>query len=177
VIFLGTEDSPIRAWADDDPSIAVLHGHRQILTVDEIEKFALCINVHISLLPYNRGADPNLWSHLDGTPAGVTIHVVDAGVDTGPIIAQRRVTFPSDATLATSYAQLQETAVALFAETWPAIKAGTYVSTPQPAGGTSHRSADRARVMHLLHKGWDTPIADLAKARAELALGRALFKL
>ena len=31
------------------------------------------INLHISFLPFNRGYYPNLWSHQEGTPSGVTI--------------------------------------------------------------------------------------------------------
>lgn len=46
------------------------------------------MNLHISYLPWNKGADPNFWSCIDGTPAGVTLHHIDAGVDTGDIIAQ-----------------------------------------------------------------------------------------
>lgn len=49
------------------------------------------INLHISYLPYNRGADPNLWSWLDGTPHGVTIHLMDETIDTGDILVQREI--------------------------------------------------------------------------------------
>lgn len=44
------------------------------------------INLHISYLPWNRGVSPNIWSFIDNTPIGVTIHQVDAGFDTGKII-------------------------------------------------------------------------------------------
>src|SRR5688572_9082774 len=40
------------------------------------------INLHTGFLPYNRGAHPNVWSIVEGTPAGATLHWVDAGVDT-----------------------------------------------------------------------------------------------
>ena len=53
-----------------------------------------CINLHPALLPYNRGAHPNIWSIIDRTPAGATLHYIDEGVDTGDIIAQRSV--PAD---------------------------------------------------------------------------------
>src|SRR5688500_18212289 len=47
-----------------------------------------CVNLHPALLPYNRGAYPNVWSIVDGTPAGATLHWIDRGVDTGDVIAQ-----------------------------------------------------------------------------------------
>ena len=44
-------------------------------------------------MPYNRGSHPNFWSFVENTPAGVTIHEVDEGVDTGKIINQKQIVF------------------------------------------------------------------------------------
>ena len=61
----------------------ISYGYRHILKKDLIEMFPRKIaNLHISLLPWNRGADPNLWSFLEDTPKGVTIHYIDCSVDT-----------------------------------------------------------------------------------------------
>jgi methionyl-tRNA formyltransferase len=50
------------------------------------------LNVHPSLLPKYRGADPIFWAMVkDEKATGVTIHWMDAGVDTGPILAQCEV--------------------------------------------------------------------------------------
>ena len=51
------------------------------------------LNLHISYLPFNRGTHPNFWSFVDGTPAGVTIHEVEKGIDTGPILFQKKIRF------------------------------------------------------------------------------------
>jgi methionyl-tRNA formyltransferase len=184
ILFLGREDSPVlahlravadgvlalapdapltaAALADVAPAWVVSHGYRRILRPDVLDVLPdRVINLHIALLPYNRGADPTLWSVLEDTPAGVTIHHVDAGVDTGDVIAQRRVELADDDTLATAYARLQDAMAALFAETWPAIAGGTAGRRPQAPGGTAHRVADRAAVEHLLTDGWDTPVAAL----------------
>lgn len=49
-----------------------------------------CVNLHPAPLPLYRGISPTFWMLARGeTVAGVTLHVVDAGLDTGPIIAQR----------------------------------------------------------------------------------------
>lgn len=51
-----------------------------------------CLNVHPSLLPANRGPDPLFWTLRNGdAEAGVTVHVMDEGLDSGPILAQRPV--------------------------------------------------------------------------------------
>lgn len=117
------------------------------------------INLHISLLPWNRGADPNLWSFLEDTPKGVTIHYMDSGVDTGDIIVQREITFDcSDHTLATTYATLNKEIVALFRSVWAEIAGGKCTRTPQPRKGTCHRTTDKEKYEHLLVNGWDTPV-------------------
>jgi methionyl-tRNA formyltransferase len=60
------------------------------------------INVHPSLLPDGRGPEPIFWAFRRGLAAtGVTLHLMDEGLDTGPIIEQRAITIPSDATMIT----------------------------------------------------------------------------
>src|SRR5260370_21193246 len=51
-----------------------------------------CLNVHPSLLPANRGPDPLFWTFRQGDDAtGVTVHLMDAGLDSGPILLRRRI--------------------------------------------------------------------------------------
>ncbi len=48
-----------------------------------------CLNVHPSLLPANRGPEPLFWTFREGSErTGVTIHLMNEGMDTGPIVAQ-----------------------------------------------------------------------------------------
>jgi methionyl-tRNA formyltransferase len=64
------------------------HGYRHIIKPSVLDRLPRrAVNLHISYLPWNRGADPNLWSFIENTPKGVSIHYLDAGVDTGDIIA------------------------------------------------------------------------------------------
>jgi len=146
----------------DGVDLVVSYGYRHILKKNVLNRFPRrIINLHISLLPFNRGTDPNLWSFLEDTPKGVTIHYIAEGVDTGDVLAQQGVTFPPDATLRSTYEELSRATEDLFREVWPEIRSGRRRSFPQPEGGSCHRMRDRARFEHLLTQGWDTPVAQL----------------
>lgn len=185
VLFLGPEGSPILAHLTESgedvhattdpldpegirrahPEFLVSHGYRHIIKPDVLALVLdRAINLHIAYLPWNRGADPNLWSWIDDTPKGVTIHYIDEDVDTGDIIAQREVRFGHGETLASSYASLRAEMLRLFVEQWPSIRRGDCDRRPQRGQGSVHRLADRARVEHLLVAGWDTPVEALAAA-------------
>jgi methionyl-tRNA formyltransferase len=140
----------------------VSYGYQFIIKNDVIALYPnKIVNLHISYLPWNRGTDPNMWSFLEGTPKGVTIHYIDANIDTGEILAQEKVPYESDDTLRTSYERLSDRIEKLFMRVWPAIRSGQATTFSQPAGGSFHMSRERAAVEHLLHSGWDTPVADL----------------
>ena len=146
----------------------VSHGYRHIIKQSDLDRFPRrAVNLHISYLPWNRGADPNLWSFIENTPKGVSIHYLDAGIDTGDIIAQKLVEFGLGETLRTTYARLQAEIAQLFAGHWSRICAGTCHAVKQKGAGSFHRIADHKKVVHVLTKGWDTPIDDLEKAGAE----------
>ena len=72
-------------------SLIVSFGYRYILSEEFISKAPPIVNLHISFLPFNRGSHPNFWSHSEGSPSGVTIHLIDKGVDTGPYLFQKEV--------------------------------------------------------------------------------------
>jgi len=138
----------------------VSYGYRYILQRPIVSRFERrAINLHIAFLPWNRGADPNLWSYLEDTPKGVSIHLIDEGLDTGDILAQLELPLGNDETLRSSYDKLCREIENLFKRHWPAIRAGELRGTPQAPGGTFHRKADRKPYEHLLVRGWDTPVA------------------
>jgi methionyl-tRNA formyltransferase len=47
----------------------------------------------LSYLPFNRGAHPNFWSFIENTQAGVSIHKINKGIDTGNIILRKKINF------------------------------------------------------------------------------------
>jgi len=108
------------------------------------------INLHPAYLPYNRGAYPNVWSIVEGTPAGVTLHYIDVGVDTGDIIAQQEVPIEPVDTGETLYHKLERACVALFKETWPLLRSGQVPRVPQRREeGTFHLTQDVEQIDHI----------------------------
>jgi len=106
-----------------------------------------CINLHTAYLPYNRGAYPNVWCIIDQTPAGVTLHYVDEGIDTGDIICQRKVPILCTDTGETLYHKLETAGLHLLRESWPDIRAGRIERSPQfRESGTSHKAGDTAQI-------------------------------
>jgi len=106
-----------------------------------------CLNLHPAFLPYNRGQYPNVWSIVEGTPSGVTLHYIDEGIDTGDIVAQRAVLVEPQDTGETLYRKLEQESVALFQKEWPRVCAGQASRTPQVReGGTYHKTRDVERI-------------------------------
>lgn len=144
--------------ASERPDWLISFGYRHLIPqsiLDVVEGRA--INLHISMLPWNRGADPNLWSWLEDTPKGVTIHWMTAGLDRGDVIAQRPVELVPQLTLRQSYEALMSNVSELFADVLPQILAGVVDRCPQAPGGSYHRSSDKDRHKDAMPFGWDTP--------------------
>jgi methionyl-tRNA formyltransferase len=127
---------------DADIAVSILFGY--VLTAEFIRSFPRgCINLHPALLPHNRGAFPNVWSIVSKTPAGVTLHYIDEGIDTGDIIAQQEVPVEITDTGASLYGKLENASLELFKKYWPSVRAGSCGRLPQRAGaGSSHRARD-----------------------------------
>jgi len=132
-----------------DIGLSVLFGY--ILRPEFLLLFSEgVINVHLAYLPYNRGAYPNVWSILDGTPAGVTLHYVDSEIDTGDLIAQQEIPIEPLDTGKTLYHKLERLCVALFKEKWPLIRSGQVSRVPQrTGGGTFHLTKNVEQIDHI----------------------------
>lgn len=74
------------------PNLLVLAGYMRLLPQEFITGFSPIINVHPSLLPAFPGKDAPGQAIARGVKlSGCTVHLVDAGMDTGPILLQRAV--------------------------------------------------------------------------------------
>ena len=185
ILFLGPPESPVLEWLQERREnvfsttdklttsyilenkfdFLVSYGYRHILRKDILDLFpGRAINMHISYLPYNRGADPNFWSFIEGTPKGVTIHFLDEGIDTGDLIIQKEVFFENDSspTLGSTYQVLQEEIQKLFFENWDLIKNEKCGRVSQVGEGTMHKVKDKGALLYLMEKdGWNTPVSQL----------------
>lgn len=84
-----------------------------------------CINVHASLLPKYRGAAPINWVIANGErETGVTIMAMDAGMDTGAMLAKRSVTVGDRETAPELTARLSRVGAELLSETLPSVERG-----------------------------------------------------
>lgn len=156
---------PERIWTADqlrDPGTAAqLRALRPDIGVSAFFGFILkpeiihlspcgCINLHSAYLPYNRGWHTNVWPILEGSPAGATIHYIDAGVDAGDIIAQRRMAVEPTDTGGSLHRKITTGLVELFKDAWPLIRQGRNARIPQDhSRATVHRKAELAEISHI----------------------------
>ena len=120
----------IRAYGAE---CAVVVAYGQILPQAFLDAFALgTLNVHASLLPAYRGAAPLQRCLLAGeTRTGVTIMLLDAGMDTGPMLSQREVPIGEDTTFGSLHDEMAQAGAELLLETLREWRAGRLVPVPQ----------------------------------------------
>lgn len=169
---------PVHVWpigpgdvdADIECVLSVLFGYR-LPTAWLNQPSRRAVNIHPGLLPWNRGADPNVWPLVDGSPAGTTIHVMSAEIDEGQVLAQRSVGVQPDDTAETLYRRLEDASFELFVERWPDV-----VDAPgraQTGPGSKHRRADLA---HLDLDDNDLATIDKLRARTFPPYGAELVR-
>ncbi|MAF15380.1 MAG: hypothetical protein CMG93_05315 [Marinomonas sp.] len=124
--------------------LAVSFGYRHIIQPRVLEQAACpVINLHISYLPFNKGAHPNFWSFYEGTPAGVSIHLIDEKIDTGQLLYQQKLSFdPQEHSFASTYQCLKDAIEALFEKHLAALLSKSYTPQTQPAFGTYHAQSE-----------------------------------
>lgn len=143
----------------------ISYGYRHIISGNIIKEYrGRIINLHISYLPWNRGADPNFWSFFDNTPKGVTIHQIEKGLDTGDILFQKEVIFTNlNETLQSTYDKLQHEMEMLFKKNWSNIISGNYklkINNYKKIG-SYHHSREFEKYKELLFNGWQTTIKEI----------------
>lgn len=119
--------------------VAVVAAYGRILPTDVLSAPRLgCVNVHASLLPRWRGAAPIQWAIASGdAETGVCLMQMEAGLDTGPVLALRRTPILPAETSETLQQRLSELGGALVREELPRFLAGGLTPDPQPADGVT----------------------------------------
>jgi len=120
------------------------------------------INVHASLLPRWRGAAPIQRAVLAGdAETGVSIMQMDAGLDTGPVFAERRIAIGPDDDTGTLHDKLAELGADLLVGVLDDIAAGRAQARPQgDAGATYAKKIDKAETQLR----WEQSAAELERA-------------
>ncbi|MDX1378757.1 MAG: methionyl-tRNA formyltransferase [Anaerolineales bacterium] len=134
------QEDAIEQLRDWSPDLIVVAAYGQILKQDvlELPQFG-CVNVHASLLPRWRGAAPINAAILHGDEeTGVTIMKMDAGLDTGPILAKRSVRIKPDDTAGSVFETLSMLGADLLIETLPGYLSGEIQPQPQPEEGATY---------------------------------------
>ncbi|MDI6770181.1 MAG: methionyl-tRNA formyltransferase [Anaerolineales bacterium] len=113
----------LRRWS---PDLIVVAAFGQILRQEvlDLPRYG-CVNIHASLLPRWRGAAPINAAILAGdAETGITIMKMDAGVDSGAMLAQRGIPIAPEDTAGTMFEKLAQLGADLLIETLPAYLSG-----------------------------------------------------
>ena len=145
----------------DDFDLIISFGYRHLIKKNFLNRNKLpIINLHISYLPWNRGSHPNFWSFFDATPSGVTIHLINHGIDTGDIIYQRLVQFnEKEDTFSKTHKRLISELEQLFIDNIENIIMKRFVAKPQIHEGSFHKTSDLPKKF----LGWDSNIKNEIK--------------
>ena len=129
----------MRSSLNLDPGLIVLADYGRLVpsAVLDLPRHG-ALNLHPSLLPRHRGASPIPAAILEGdAETGVTLMRMDEGLDTGPIVATRRVALGGDETAPELEGLLAELGAELLVATLPAWVAGRIDATPQAESGAT----------------------------------------
>lgn len=122
------------------PDLIVVAAYGQILRPNllQIPRYG-CINIHGSLLPRWRGAAPVQAAILAGdAETGITIMLMDAGIDTGDMLSKRALSIADDDTAGSLFDKLAPLGSDLLVETLPKYLSGEIQPQPQPSAGATY---------------------------------------
>lgn len=127
----------LRDW---NPGLIVVAAFGQILRPEVLTLPQHgCVNIHASLLPRHRGAAPIQAAILAGdTETGITIMLMDEGIDTGPMLARRAIEISPADTGGSLFEKLSVMGGELLLETLPRYLNGEIRPQPQPAEGATY---------------------------------------
>lgn len=148
------------------PDKIISYTYRHIIKKDIIDFMPSSIlNLHISYLPWNRGANPNFWSFVDNTPKGVTIHEINEKLDQGRILFQKQILFDEEMeSFVTSYDKLNEEIIKLFIENSEVLLTGKIQGKIAKGQGTYHSVADFMEFTKGNAVDWNSNIAQYKRS-------------
>ena len=116
------EKEGLQKIKDLRPELVVSSGFEHIVPKEIIQiPEKGIVNLHPSYLPHNRGAHPYIWPLIEDTPAGVSVHFMNEGIDEGPVIARKKVEKRPDDDAESLRDRLMKKQVELFKDNWDKI--------------------------------------------------------
>lgn len=127
-------------WPTLKPDVIVVVAYGHILPHWMLTRPPMgCINLHASLLPLYRGAAPINWAIINGEKeTGITIMLMDNGMDTGPILFQKKIVIRPSDTAGTLHDHLSSMGAQLMVSTLKGYASGRIVPREQPKSGESY---------------------------------------
>ena len=141
-----------------DAAVVVAYG--QILPQAALDAPRLgCLNLHASLLPRWRGAAPIQRAIMAGdAETGIAVMQMEAGLDTGPVLAEARIPIGPEDTAGTLHDRLAAMGARLIVPTLAALDAGRASARPQPEDGVTYAAQVEKTEAWI---DWSRPSGDL----------------
>jgi len=154
------EGAAVEQLAGFKPDVIIVAAFGQILprTVLDIPRYG-CLNIHPSLLPRYRGASPVVAAILAGDEVtGVTVMLLDSGLDTGPILAQEKMAISSPDTTGSLSIKLSHMAAEMLPDALRRWTAGEITPRPQNEAEVTYSHAIKKEDGEV---DWQLPAADI----------------
>jgi len=151
------------------PDVIYVWSYPMILppAILEIPKYG-CVNVHMGLLPEYRGINGVRWALLNGEPkTGVTIHFMDAGIDTGDIISQVSFPIEADDDILSLMIKSRQAGFRLLETCWRQIASGKARGVPQDESRACTYRSDTASPASIDWSKSNIEIHNLIRASAK----------
>ncbi len=152
--------APRLAAARPDVMVVVAYGLLLPQAILDVPRLG-CLNIHASLLPRWRGAAPIQRALLEGdAETGVCLMRMEAGLDTGPVMARERIAIGAAETGGTLHDRLSALGAGMIVPGLDALAAGTAAFEPQdPRGATYAHKLGKAEARIR----WDSPARDIER--------------
>lgn len=108
------------------------------------------VNTHPSYLPYNRGKNYNFWAIVEEVTFGVSLHKVTEEIDSGDILARKKIAYGWEDTGETLFYKAQKGMIKLFKSSYPSIRDGKLIPIPQSVDeGSFHYSNEMPKACKI----------------------------
>ena len=119
-----------------------VHGQR-IFPAEVLSRYKHAYNIHPSYLPFGKGQNSAFWVLWNREPAGASLHELDHGIDTGPVIDREQVDYDETTFLGELLEKLDQAQKQIFRRNWQGIRDGNGIASinvVEKGSSYSHKS-------------------------------------